>query len=179
MSVKVDQGDLRRILRKIDGVEEALSARVTANVLTSAAREVRNEAIGRTKRELPGLASSKIRADIKLVRASPNRPRAMIDISRRPTNLVRFGARQVGAGVSVAFRSGRKVVGHAFIARGRSGNKLVFRRVGTKRLPIKALPGPSVGGVLHKHVEDLLKLASRDIRGEIAEKLRKVLGAAA
>jgi hypothetical protein len=177
MGVRIDEGDLRRLLGKIQGVEKIVEARATANALTTVAREVRNEAIDRTKKDFPGLQASRIRSAIKLYRATPGRLEARIEAERKPTNLIRFGAKETATGVSAALKGGaRRIIKGAFIAVGRSSNKLVFRRIGKKRLPIESLPGPSVGGILRKHVDALLKFADRNIRAEIADKVRKVLG---
>lgn len=180
MGAKIDATDLRRILGKIDGVEKIVEARATANAITSVAREVRNEAIEKTKTDFPSLQASRIRSAIKLYRATPNNLEARIEAERKPTNLIRFGARQGAQGVTAVLKGGaQKLIEGAFIAVGKSGNKLVFRRIGKKRLPIESLPGPSVGGILRKHVDALLKLAGRNIKSEIADKVRKTLGGGA
>lgn len=58
----------------------------------------------------------------------------------RRFNLIRFGARQVKKGVSVAFKRGqRKVIQGAFIA---NQGRTVFKREGKTRTPIKSLLSP-------------------------------------
>jgi len=118
------------------------------------------------KEEFPALRPSRIRKDLKLIRATPVRLEAEVDVERKTTNVVEFGARQTKRGVTAAFRVGRRVlIPHAFIVPARGSRKpLVFVRTSRGRYPIKALPGPSVGGILRKYLGEFLANASRDIR---------------
>src|SRR5262249_9308820 len=141
----------------------------TANALTKAGSDLRNQAIDKVKDEFPALRPSRIRKDLKLIWATPIRLEAEVDVERNVTNVVEFSARQTMRAVTPAFRGGRRVLfPHAFVvpARG-SGKPLVFVRAGRARLPIRAIPGPSVGGILRKYLDELLANASRDIRGDI------------
>lgn len=179
LSAKVDPGDLRRLTSKIDGIEQVARSYATANALTKAGSDLRNDAIGRVKEEFPALRPSRIRKDIALRRATPARLEAEIGVERKTTNVVEFSARQTARGVTAAFKGGRRVlIPHAFIVRARaSGKRLVFLRTGRRRYPIRALPGPSVGGILRKHLDALLAAASRNIRGDIEQRIAKILGA--
>ena len=175
---KLDEGDLRRLLSKMDGIEEVARGYATANALTKAGSNVRNESIDKVKAEFPALRPSRIRKHITLRRATPTRLEAEIDIERKTTNVVEFTARQTKLGVTAAFRGGRRALfPHAFIVPARGSKKpLVFVRAGGDRLPIRAIPGPSVGGILRKYLDELLAHASQEIRADIERRIAKILG---
>lgn len=84
-------------------------------------------------------------ADVnKSMTVIPSRGQSLTAIVRslrsRRFNLIRFRARQVRKGVSVAFKKGqRKIIAGAFIG---NAGRTVFKRVGKERLPIKALQAP-------------------------------------
>ena len=61
LSARLDPGDLRWLISKIDGIEGVARSYATANALTKAGRDLRNDAIDRTKREFPALRASRIR----------------------------------------------------------------------------------------------------------------------
>jgi len=106
----------------------------------------------------------------------------------RPINLASFGARQTRRGVSVLVkkaRGRRLLVSRVFmppakgwVSAGRSGgfymgqtgNKTVFiRKRGAKRLPIRALYGPSVPGILSPDKPNA------DIYWKVRRRLRRIL----
>lgn len=108
------------------------------------------------------LKASDIKNAISINRASPSRLRADAVASGRPIPLIKYNARQVGAGVSVDVLNGRKVVAHAFIANSANGTPQVLMRApGAKHkkimkngkavwtaLPIKKLFGPGIPDAL-------------------------------
>lgn len=76
---------------------------------------------------------------------------------KRPIGLVNFGGRWLGlkrtgakrrkspsASAQMYRNAARKTYDSAFIASGRAGNTQIFKRTGDKRLPIRALYGPSM-----------------------------------
>lgn len=108
------------------------------------------------------LKISDIKAAIGIERASAARLRANARASGRPISLIKYNARQVGAGVSVDVLNGRKTIAHAFIANSKAGTKQVFvREPGAQHrkvirngkpvwsaLPIRKLFGPSIPDAL-------------------------------
>lgn len=129
-----------------------------------------SRALNKLLKEIIALASREIRAagygmklrDIKdrfrTTNATPQRRRIVVRCYHKAVPLIEFSARQVGAGVSVKVKNGRKVVQGAFIATTPNGHKGVFlRQPGAQHkqvsrhgkkswsaLPIKQLYGPSV-----------------------------------
>jgi len=87
-------------------------------------------------------------------KATPDQPRIVIQVERRPIGLIEFGGtwrglKSQGASAAVLRGEGRHTYAGTFIAIGRSGNRQIFDRkiVGGKRaprLPLKPLYGPSV-----------------------------------
>jgi hypothetical protein len=120
----------------------------------------------RASREVRGagykLKAADIKAAIKVNRASGGQLRADAVASGRPIPLIKYNARQVGAGVSVDVLNGRKVIAHAFIARTANGGQQVFVREPNAKhkkvvkggktqwsaLPIRKLWGPSIPDAL-------------------------------
>jgi len=97
----------------------------------------------------------------------------------RGINAVEFGAtwsRRMKGGARYRIKRGGDRSGHdgAFIATGRSNNRLVFVRAGTRRLPLQAVYGPSVGQML-KHGRRPERLAEFAIRILESEQ-RRLLG---
>lgn len=71
----------------------------------------------------------------------------VIRSSRKPIPLIEFrGARETGAGVRVNVWGRSQIIQGAFIATMRTGHRGVFRRVSSRRLPIKELWGPTIHG---------------------------------
>jgi hypothetical protein len=98
----------------------------------------------------------------------------------RGINAIQFGAtwsRRMKGGARYAIHRGGDRGGRdgAFIATGKSNNRLVFERSGDKRLPIQAVYGPSVGQML-KHGRRPERLAEFAIRVLQSEQQR-LLGA--
>lgn len=94
----------------------------------------------------------------------------------RGINAIQFGAtwsRRMKGGARYSIKRGGDRGGRAgaFIATGRSNNRLVFERTGDKRLPIQAVYGPSVGQML-KHGRRPERLAEFAIRILQAEQQR-------
>lgn len=101
------------------------------------------------------LKVSRVKEAVRLrQRATPDQPRIVIEVQRRPIGLIEFGGtwrgpNSEGASALVIRGEGRHTYAGTFIAIGRGGNRQIFSRklVGGKRagrLPLKALYGPSV-----------------------------------
>jgi hypothetical protein len=95
--------------------------------------------------------------------------------SARGINALQFGAtwsrRMKGARFTIKRGGDRSAHEGSFIATGKNGNRLVFERKGTARLPIQAVYGPSVGQML-KHGRRPERLAEFAIRTLQAEQQR-------
>lgn len=163
--------NIQDVLRDLDAAKQEMRPavvralnRTIERVKVRAAREVR--AAGYK------LKISDIKSAIRLSRASSGRLRADAIGSGRPIDLVKYGARQTAAGVTVDVLNGRKVVAHAFVATLPSGARQVLVRVpGAKHkkvtgkggsrweaLPVKKLYGPSIpDGLANKAVARALE----------------------
>lgn len=117
------------------------------------------------------LKAADVKNAIRISRASSGRLRADTIASGRPIDLVKYGARQVGDGVSVDVMQGRKVVAHAFIANlPNGGRQVLVRDPGAKHkkvagrwvaLPIRKLWGPGIPDAVanvavQRAIEDLI-----------------------
>ncbi len=115
-----------------------------------------------------GIPSRRVRQDVRSVRIAPDGMSATVAFSRRPPTLTQYGAKpgtrstgQPGLGRGLGWgkptkpgkplsalvlrADGRQPVAGAFLATGRSGNRLVLRRGRGGKL--EALYGPSVGSI--------------------------------
>jgi hypothetical protein len=180
------------VIRAFAFVGQAMKLEVTTNVydvireLDAARREMRpavvralNRMIDQVKvraaREVRAagykLKISDIKSAIRINRASTGRLRADAIASGRPIPLIKYGARQTAAGVTVDVLNGRKLIAHAFIATTSNGTPQVFvRKPGAKHrkvtkggkavwtaLPIDKKYGPSIPDALaNKAVERAL-----------------------
>ncbi|MDR1110591.1 MAG: phage tail protein, partial [Deltaproteobacteria bacterium] len=82
----------------------------------------------------------------------------------RPVPVVKDSGRvYMGVAVQVLRAGGHKTVKGGFLARGRNGGSLIYRRKGGPRLPVEALYGPSIVGWF-KDPENLKELS--DFAGE-------------
>lgn len=95
--------------------------RVAVSVRAQAVREVRSV--------YPGFKASEARATMQIIRATREKPTAVVRVRGSRTPLVAFSARQNKTGVSVHIRT-RKTVKGAFIATMKSGHRGVFTRSG-------------------------------------------------
>jgi len=105
-----------------------------------------------------GMKVGDVRKAISQRNATTASPKARLGAGLGRLPLIRFNARgpepSHGRGRGVSYRIGtgsRGRVETAFIATMKSGHRGVFRRVGTKRLGIIELQGPSLGQVFAKY----------------------------
>lgn len=169
---------------------EAIGFDVGASVVTNRLRvdvdKIRSRATGTLARRLPvqarrdiqteyNLKASRIRDGLSVRR--PDEGGVILRGSSRGINLFAFGARwSKRRGVTARVKKGGAptALKQAFIAAGKSGNRLVFQRRGKPRLPLDAQYGPSVGQML-KHgdrPQRLADFASRVVASEIARLTR-------
>lgn len=120
----------------------------------------------------------RIKAAIKIERATPGNLKASLIAKGRPIPLVEFAARQTSKGVTVSVKEGRKLVPGAFIATMPGGHTGVFvhderkaqkhrkvnnTRGGWHQLPIRELYGPSVvDGMSNQAVQAALTQVLQD-----------------
>jgi hypothetical protein len=115
--------------------------RVSTSIITAQARAITR---------LVNLKIGRVKDGVRLAqKATPNAPRIVMEVQRRPVGLIEFGGswrgpKSQGATAKVWRGSGRDLFAGTFIATGRGGNRQIFDRKGKKRLPIKAYYGPSV-----------------------------------
>ena len=121
-------------------IERSVVPQATARALNRTAAEARTQVVRKLASQT-GLKQKSIREKLIVVRARRSSLVAELQVSGRPLNLLRFGARQTKRGVSAKAWGKRRVYPGTFLGnRGRT----VFKRVGGKRLPIKPVWGPSI-----------------------------------
>jgi len=155
-------------LDQLAKMAEAISPRTLARAqragVTAAAKAVPGT-VAKGISERYGIPSRRVRQDVRAVRIAPDGMSATVGFSRRPPTLTQYGARRasgqpgLGRGLGwgkptkpgrplsalVVRADGRQPVAGAFLATGRSGNRLVLRRGRGGKL--EALYGPSVGSI--------------------------------
>ncbi len=127
----------------------------------------------------------RVKAAIRVERATAGNLRAALIAKGRPIPLVEFAARQTSKGVTVAVKDGRKLIPGAFLATMPGGHQGVFvhderkaqkhrkvnnTRGGWHQLPIRELYGPSVvDGMANAAVQSALEQVLRDKFPDILE----------
>lgn len=141
MTIKDNFPEVRRAL---DGLRKEIAGPATVRALNGTVAQAKT-AMSREIRAEFNLSAGKVNQALRIVKASAfkggyNITAALESPSQRgrSLNLINFSARQTSKGVSVKIKKsgGRKLIRSAFIA---NAGRTVFRRVGDKRLPIKAL----------------------------------------
>jgi len=139
-----------RVKVNVEKVRSRALATLARRLIVQARRDIQNEY---------NLKAARIRDGLSIRR--PDNGAVILRGSARGINLIAFGARwSKRNGVTArVLKSGKQTLRpHAFIARGRNGNTLVFERRGKTRLPLDAEYGPSVGQML-KHGDRPKRLA--------------------
>ena len=104
-----------------------------------------------------GLKVGDVKQALPIREASLTQAEAAFGAGLKRMPLIHFKARGPepsrgkGRGVTYALTGSRNRVPNAFIATMTSGHRGVFKRIGTKRLPIVELYGPSLGHVFAKY----------------------------
>jgi len=131
LSIKIDEKDfaqVRAALNKLSG-DEMVKAQVRGINKTSDG--VKTDGV-KMMTDYYALTASEIRASWKIKKAAFKNPSAVVSTAGTFIRLMKYGAKQTNAGVSVRVlkSSGRKVVEHAYIGRVRSDQKndQVYRR---------------------------------------------------
>lgn len=166
----------------------ALDAAQQLSTIPGRILQAQKRALGTVRRRLATEAKRDIGAEYNLKAGRiaeglnvRNQPDGIALIGRsRGINAIQFGATwqrskrgKLTQGAQYTIKRGGDRGAHAgaFIATGRSNNRLVFERVGTKRLPLQAVYGPSIGQML-KHGRRPERLAEFAIRVLQAEQQR-------
>ena len=145
--LKIDDRQMRRFVNKMPKAGKRSIARSLNKAITQtrtrAAREIsakRNILVGRAKK------------DMRIQRASPDRPVAAIHASGKPIPVIAVKGvkRQTPLGVKAKIEAKKKphLFKGAFIATMASGHTGVFERIGKKRLKIRELKLPSVASTM-------------------------------
>lgn len=147
LRVDVDPGPVTRSLKKL---EIGLAQKAISRSLNRSIGGVQTDASRAVRQELT-LKAKDVRKDLRVRRARPRGLEAALDVTIRPTGLIKFRARDTTRGVTVQVkrRAGRKRLPKAFIAQMKSGHKGVFtRRKGVGRLPVGELFSTAPGQYL-------------------------------
>lgn len=183
--VQVNQTDLARILGRLEGLSRALSRRVLRQELNRSTRQARTDATDRVRADLPQLPRGTIlrRFSARLARGS--NLETEIVVSKRPINILRFGARATksgGVGAVSVLGETRGPFKHGFVIRGGRGGEgardsrfAVMRvRAGERfaaRLPVKGIFGPTVVGVMERHRGPVIEKAGERLLANIERRI--------
>ena len=166
-SVRLEITGLDELRKMAEALGPQMLAKATRAGVRHAAAGVAPK-VGKSISESYGIPSRRVRQDVRAVRIAPDGMSATVGFSRRPPTLTQYGARpgrpatgQPGLGRGLGWgkpakpgkplsalvlrADGRQPVAGAFLATGRSGNRLVLRRGRGGKL--EALYGPSVGSI--------------------------------
>lgn len=173
IDIKVDS---RRVEKSLQQLSDDLQNKAIMRAVNKAAATAKTAASREIRAQGYNIKASAISKSMHIRRATRHDLEAVIEVTGKPIPLINYGARQVGRGVSVQVKNGRKIIPHAFIATTPNGHRGVFIRVGkghkkvTKDgriiwsgLPIKQLWGPSIPtAVANAAVQSALAKTIRD-----------------
>lgn len=173
VEVMLDTKDLDQDLREMGRSAPLIMARALNRAGTAG-----RAAMVKVMKKDTGIASKNIRDEIRIDKANRSRPVVRVEIRGRRIPLIAFGAkgpepsRGKGRGVSYKLPTGRGRIGNAFISTMPSGHRGVYKRKGTKRLPVRELFGPSLPHVFQKYLPVFREAASvalvKNIKSEIS-----------
>lgn len=181
ISVQLNTKDLvGRLDRLVDRAPQAIARALNRSIASAKTAMVREIAADMD------LAAGVVRDTIGVVEASaPDRMKATLTAIPTRIPLLAFHARGPepsrgrGNGVTARLPGGAGQYPHAFIATMGSGHRGVFQRVGTQRLPIRELHGPSVLHVFVKHVAVGLARGEEQLVKNLQSELRFAIRSAA
>ena len=164
--VRIEITGLDQLAKMREALGPELLKRATRAGVAAAAKSVAPK-VAQSISQRYGLPSRRVRADVRAVRIAADGQSAAVAFSGRPPTLTQYGAkpgtrgRQPGLGRGLGWgkpvkpgrplsalvlrADGRQPVPGAFLATGRSGNRVVLRRGRGGKL--EALHGPSVGSI--------------------------------
>lgn len=147
-----------------------------------AAKGTRTELVRAIRKEVPKLRASKVRGDIKIIRAS-EAPSAMLRVVDKPVSLksvARGRPRKVKGngdtpgGLRVQIGPQRSLdIPRAFVPKGGAQNEIFMRR-GAARLPIRKLMAPSTRDLAIAVWDDVRPAAQERMHTEIRRALHRV-----
>src|SRR5262249_22753982 len=140
VSVKGDTIRMTQALEKMRDRAPLAVARALNRTIDSA----RTQATRSISEDLGGIRQADVRKGLETTRANQGRLEATLRVRGRRIPRIACRARQTRTGVSYKLPTGAGFVRSAFLATMRSGHTGVFRRIGTPRLPIVELKGPSL-----------------------------------
>lgn len=127
-------------VRSLDGLAAGLGA--DAKIMQQAARVAANRAIRQGRAQVArglaqrlGLPQGPVAKRMRSRPASARSRRASLWIGLNPINVARLNPRKTRQGL----RAGRSVYAGAFVARGRYGGRVAYRRAGKSRLPLETV----------------------------------------
>lgn len=186
--ISVDSSEVRELERVFRTTAPKELKKSMRRALSRTRTGSRAEA-SKTVREKYNIQARRLKRDVVFTRPNYNNFSFRLIGRKKPIGLLSFRGksgppRQTKAGVTVAVEQGqRKLIRHAFIARGASGNAQVstrYLRSGKKsgRLPIRSLKGPSASDMVvgSDVVERLTGYAQERFLDELNRNLRYFLG---
>jgi hypothetical protein len=138
--------DWSHFLERCHGLRRPALDRPVALALVDTAKAANVKAASSIARHT-GLRSATVKQRLFYDRVNIGDYQTYLRSSRRLIPLMQFGARQTNPGVRAARPWGKpQVFKSTFIATMPSGHRGVFRRSGSRSLPIKEMMGPSIHG---------------------------------
>ena len=140
IDIKTNFPEVQQLMAKL---RQDIARQATARALNRTVEGARTDMSREIRREF-AVTAGYVRQRLSIRRAGASGALRLTaelrggDGKRRSANVIAFGARQTGKGVSVKIKrqGGRKVITNAFIA---NQGRTVFIRTGAKRLPITAV----------------------------------------
>lgn len=153
--------DMQAIPSRIIKAQKRALGTLQRRLGTEAKRDIGAEYNLKAGRIAQGLSAKSTSEGVKLI----GRSRGINAVEFRGTWTRRMKG---GARYSIKRGGDRGGRAGAFIATGKNGNRLMFERSGDKRLPLKAVYGPSVGQMLKhgRRPERLAEFAIRILQSE-------------
>lgn len=134
------QGDIASARRQFRGKEMQINL-AAARAINRAMTSVRSVATKEIAKKTGITPQRAIRDRLHIRKATPKYLIGEVGIERYTPNLARFAARQTKRGVSATAWGKRRVYPRTFL--GNQG-RTVFKRIGKRRLPIRAVWGPKM-----------------------------------
>ncbi len=138
MTINIDTSALEQVHDLVRGIQDGYK-KVLVGAINTTATTVKVQAAARIGNEL-NLKAARIKQDFTIVKANYTSLSGAVRATGEPVGLVNFGAKQTQKGVTVKVlkASGRSLLRHAYIAKGR-GNK---EHVWWRSTPRNQLPAP-------------------------------------
>ncbi len=174
VSISFEPSQLRRASAQLASVgRPAAFIQATRRAVRRTATAVRTQIVkwlaGATK-----LPPTYIRQRYTSIRIEPE-PAATIRITGRNVPIIALAARQTAQGVKYASQAGWRLLASAFVATMPRGHRGVFRRLTTRRLPIKEqfAPGPAI--LLNDRLPDIHRAATERLARELETQIHLLI----